>query len=319
MDAIIRQFDEDIKRFDLKKNSIESLFIGGGTPSTIQPKQYKAFFEKISPYLKDNIEITSEANPNSASKEWLEGMRDLGVNRISFGVQSFNEKKLKFLNRSHSKEMAINAINDAHKVGFKHISLDLIYATSMDTKKLLQDDLLRAFSLPIDHISAYALTLEEGTKFFNMPNVKSDDEEFAHWISRMIKEQGFNQYEVSNFGKYESYHNKGYWRYKPYIGIGAGAVGFLKDSRFYTHKDIQKYIDDPLYAEWERLSKEDIIKEKILLGLRSNIGFESKLLDKSQLEKARFLLSEKKLREENGRFFSNELFLADEITLYIIL
>ena len=319
MDAIIRQFDEDIKRFDLKKNSIESLFIGGGTPSTIQPKQYKAFFKKISPYLKDDIEITSEANPNSASKEWLEGMRDLGVNRISFGVQSFNEKKLKFLNRSHSKEMAINAINDAHKVGFKHISLDLIYATSMDTKKLLQDDLSTAFLLPIDHISAYALTLEEGTKFFNMPNVKSDDEEFAHWISCMIKKQGFNQYEVSNFGKYESYHNKGYWRYKPYIGIGAGAVGFLKDSRFYTHKDIQKYIDDPLYAECERLSKEDIIKEKILLGLRSNIGFESKLLDDNQLEKARFLLSEKKLREENGRFFSDELFLADEITLYIIL
>ena len=319
MDAIIRQFDEDIKRFDLDKKSIESLFIGGGTPSTIQPKQYKAFFEKISPYLKDDIEITSEANPNSASKEWLEGMRDLGVNRISFGVQSFNEKKLKFLNRSHSKEMAINAINDAHKVGFKHISLDLIYATSMDTKKLLQDDLLSAFSLPIDHISAYALTLEEGTKFFNMPNVKSDDEEFAHWISSMIKQQGFNQYEVSNFGKYESYHNKGYWRYKPYIGIGAGAVGFLKHSRFYPHKDIQMYIDDPYYAECEKLSKEDIIKEKILLGLRSNIGFESKLLDKSQLEKAQFLLSEKKLREENGRFFSNELFLADEITLYIIL
>jgi len=319
MDAIIKQFDKEIERFELEKNSIESVFIGGGTPSTITPKLYKPLFKNLSPYLKKDIEITTEANPNSASKKWLEGMRELGVNRVSFGVQSFDESKLKFLNRSHSKEMSINAVEDAKNVGFEHISIDLIYATALDSKELLKRDLDTAFSLPIDHLSAYALTLEEGTKFFSMPNVKKDDEEFANWIREEIIKRGFNQYEVSNFGKYESLHNKGYWRYLPYIGIGAGAVGFLKNRRFYPSKDIQEYIDDPLYRDIEELSDEDIKREKILLGLRSTIGFKSSILNQKERAKAEFLVSERKLKKDNSRYYSNDLFLADEITLYIIL
>jgi len=319
MEAIVKQFDKEIERFELERKSIESIFIGGGTPSTIAPKLYKPLFEKISPYIKKDIEITTEANPNSATKKWLEGMRELGVNRVSFGVQSFDEKKLEFLNRSHSKEMAIKAVEDAKSVGFSHISIDLIYATALDTKELLKNDLDTAFLLPIDHLSAYALTLEEGTKFFTMPNVKKDDEEFANWIKDEIIKRGFNQYEVSNFGEYESYHNKGYWRYLPYIGIGAGAVGFLKNRRFYPSKDIEDYIDDPFYRDIEKLCFEDIKREKILLGLRSTIGFKSSILNEKEREKAEFLVKERKLKKDNERYYSNDLFLADEITLYIIL
>jgi oxygen-independent coproporphyrinogen-3 oxidase len=319
MDATIKQFDKEIERFELERNSIESVFIGGGTPSTITQKLYKPLFEKLAPYLKKDIEVTTEANPNSASKKWLEGMRELGVNRVSFGVQSFDESKLEFLNRSHSKQMAIKAVEDAKNVGFEHISIDLIYATALDSKELLKRDLDTAFLLPIDHLSAYALTLEEGTKFFTMANVKKDDEEFANWIREEIIKRGFNQYEVSNFGKYESFHNKGYWRYLPYIGIGAGAVGFLKNRRFYPSKDIQEYINDPLYRDIEELSDEDIKKEKILLGLRSTIGFESSILNEKERKKADFLVSEKKLKKDHNKYYSNDLFLADEITLYIIL
>ena len=319
MDAMLKQLNKEIERFEVEKGSIESVFIGGGTPSTISPKLYRALFKRIEPYLEKNIEITAEANPNSASRKWLEGMRELGVNRVSFGVQSFNKKKLKFLNRSHTKEMAIKAVEDAKSVGFKHISIDLIYETALDSKELLKDDLDTAFLLPIDHLSAYALTLEEGTKFFTMANVKKDDEELANWLRKEIIKRGFKQYEVSNFGKYESFHNKGYWRYLPYIGIGAGAVGFLKNRRFYPSKDIPKYIDDPNNEDIEELCDEDIKKEKILLGLRSNVGFRKSILNEKEREKAEFLVKEKKLKKDKDRYYSNDLFLADEITLYIIL
>ncbi|MBN2782914.1 MAG: radical SAM family heme chaperone HemW, partial [Campylobacterales bacterium] len=153
MNSLLTQLKFELKRFDAKNGSIESLFIGGGTPSTVEPSLYKPIFELLSPYLKDDAEITSEANPNSSSKKWLKGMRELGVNRISFGVQSFDDKKLKLLNRAHSSKQAKQALLDAKDVGFENLSLDIIYGVYGDTKELLQKDIDEAFLLPINHIS----------------------------------------------------------------------------------------------------------------------------------------------------------------------
>ncbi len=317
MQALLSQIEYELKRFEAKKGSIETLFIGGGTPSTISPGLYEPVFQKIAPYMTEDAEITSEANPNSATIEWLEGMRALGVNRISFGVQSFDEKKLKLLNRAHSPAQAVHAIKNAHKAGVEHISLDLIYAVLGDTRELLRHDLDQAFSLPIDHLSAYALTIEENTPFAKKPQMSKEELEHTRWLFDEIQSRGFSQYEISNFGRYKSRHNLGYWHYKDYIGAGAGAVGKKDDIRLYPKPLIEAYITNPTLAATEPLTKEDIKFEKIFLGLRSEIGVDEKLLEKAEKERAKLLVEEKKLNYANGRYTNPDFLLADELSLFL--
>ncbi len=315
--ALEVQLDYELKRFKVTKNSIESVFIGGGTPSTIEPKLYKNIFKRIKPYLNPHAEITSEANPNSATKEWLLGMWVLGVNRISFGVQSFDEQKLKLLNRNHSPKQAKDAIAHAKEVGFENISLDLIYATLGDTKELLQNDINIAKNLPINHLSAYALTIEEGTPFEKKPQMSKEKLSLTNWLFDEIAACGFCQYEISNFGSYQSKHNLGYWQYKNYIGLGSGAVGKLNTTRYYPTTIVENYIDNPLDVKTETLSKNDIKIEKIFLGFRSNVGVNENILNKDEQKKAKILVDEKKLHFKNGIFYNNDYLLADEITLFL--
>jgi len=221
MQALYTQLSFELKRFDVKRKQIKTLFIGGGTPSTVDSELYKPIFELLEPYLQDDAEITTEANPNSATKEWLKGMKSLGVNRVSFGVQSFNSDKLKSLNRAHTPQQAKEGVIYAKEIGFEHLSLDLIYNYQGDTQELLLNDIEEAFSLPIDHISAYELTIEDGTKFSTTPEVKQENEDLAFFVADEIKKRGFTHYEISNFGSYQSRHNKGYWELEDYIGAGA--------------------------------------------------------------------------------------------------
>ena len=317
MHALLVQIKHELTRFQATKNSIETLFIGGGTPSTVSPKLYAPIFSLLEPYLQEGCEITSEANPNSATYEWLEGMKKLGVNRISFGVQSFNANKLKLLNRAHTPQMAKEALLNAAKIGYKNLSLDLIYATLGDTKELLQNDITTAFSLPINHLSAYALTIEEGTAFETRPEMSSEQLEITEWIFQKIKEHGFEQYEISNFGTYRSKHNLGYWEYKDYIGAGAGAVGKLGTKRYYPTPVIEEYIKEPLHIKTEELSQEDMRLEKIFLGFRSCVGVTKEILSDEEKIRAATLVEEKKLSYENGLFFNTDYLLADEIALFL--
>jgi len=318
MSALYLQLLYEIERFNPELESIESIFIGGGTPSTISPHLYRDIFKRLRPYLKRDAEITIEANPNSATERWLEGIKELGVNRISFGVQSFNEKKLKALNRSHSPRDAEEAIINADRLGFQHISLDLIYNYQGDSEELLKSDIDRAFQLPIEHISAYELTIEPKTKFFKTPEVKQESDNLAIFVSDEIKKRGFKQYEISNFGRYQSSHNQGYWRLKDYMGIGAGAVGFLKDRRFYPQTDIDRYIQNPLDIREEILSEEEILTERIFLGFRSDIGVDRDILTKEMQSRADFLVKEDKLEFKNSRYTNPNLLLADEVALFLI-
>lgn len=317
MHALQTQLKHELKRFSVSHNSIESVFFGGGTPSTVEPKLYENIFKTIQPFLAKDIEITSEANPNSASKEWLQGMHKLGVNRISFGVQSFNEKKLKVLNRAHTPKNAIDAINNAKEIGYKNLSLDLIYATLGDTKELLEFDIKTALNLPINHISAYSLTIEEGTPFETKPHMAKETLELTSWIFQAIEKNGFKQYEISNFGSYQSAHNLGYWQYKDYIGLGSGAVGSLAQVRFYPTANIENYIKNPLDIAEENLSEDDIKIEKIFLGLRSIIGISKDILTSQELQRVKILVDEKKLNFSNGYYYNNEYLLSDEIALFI--
>ena len=316
MKALEVQLDFELKRFKATKKSIKTIFIGGGTPSTVEPQLYKNIFNILKPFLDDNIEITSEANPNSATKKWLSGMFELGVNRISFGVQSFDTNKLKLLNRSHSKEDAIDSINNAKEIGFQNLSLDLIYATLGDSKELLQNDLKEAFKLPINHLSAYALTIEEGTVFESKPHMSKETLYLTEWFFTQIK-QKFEQYEISNFGSYKSKHNLGYWKYEDYIGLGSGAVGKLDLKRFYPDTNLEKYIHNPLNIRVENLSEEDKKIEQLFLGLRSSVGIDKNILNKSELKNTLILVKEKKLILLDGTFYNTNYLLADEIALFI--
>ena len=317
MQALKSQLLWDLERFNVEPNSLETLFIGGGTPSCVEAHYYKEIFEILKPYLVENVEITTEANPNSATKEWLEGMQALGVNRVSFGVQSFNNKKLQELNRAHNAKEAIKAIENAYNIGIKNISLDIIYDFHSDTKELITSDLKQAFALPINHISAYELTIEKATNFSKTPEVKKGSESLGYHLKDLVTQQGFSQYEVSNYGTYQSTHNIGYWQHKEYLGIGAGAVGYKDKIRYYPNTNIDNYIKEPTKVRTEELTEQDILTEKIFLGLRSCVGIGQNILTTKQIKQADILVQEEKLNFNDGRYFNKEYFLSDEYALFI--
>ncbi len=322
MNALKKQLKNDLKNYVNKHNKkIETVFIGGGTPSTIKAFEYEEIFEMIKPYLEEFAEITTEANPNSASYEWLESMKNLGVNRVSFGVQSFDNDKLKFLGRAHNSNSAIKAIQNAKEIGFKGISCDIIYGVQNDTMESLKKDFDTAFSLPITHLSAYSLTIEEGTKFFDRSSVKIDDEELSYEIFDYINKNGFHQYEISNFAKNkesESKHNYGYWQHKEYLGVGAGAVGYINQERHYPSKSIEEYINNPLFFDVEKIDLNDVKTEKILLGFRSLNGVEISLFNEEEMKKIDDLIQYNKVYIENDRVFNKNFLLSDELALYIL-
>lgn len=322
MNALKKQLKNDLENYVIKHNKkIETVFIGGGTPSTIKAFEYEEIFEMIKPYLEEFAEITTEANPNSASYEWLESMKNLGVNRVSFGVQSFDNDKLKFLGRAHNSNSAIKAIQNAKEIGFKGINCDIIYGVQNDTMESLKKDFDTAFSLPITHLSAYSLTIEEGTKFFDRSSVKIDDEELSYEIFDYINKNGFHQYEISNFAKNkvsESKHNYGYWQHKEYLGVGAGAVGYVNQERHYPSKSIEEYIQNPLFFDVEKIDLDDVKTEKILLGFRSLNGVEISLFNEEEMKKIDDLIQYDKVYIESNRVFNKNFLLSDELALYIL-
>ncbi len=311
MQALQKQLLYELQRLAIKKHSLTSLYIGGGTPSTIEAKYYEPIFALLLSYLQKDAEITVEANPNSATKEWLAALKELGANRISFGVQSFDNHKLKFLGRAHTPSQATKAVENAFSVGFANISIDLIYDCSIDTKELLAKDIKIATSLPINHISTYSLIIEPNTPFEGKA-YKKNDERLDYFLKELIP---FEQYEVSNYGSYRSTHNMGYWRLLPYIGVGAGAVGFWANRRYYPPKDLLSYMQDPLQKEIELVSEEDIRTEKIFLGLRSCIGVQKSLLDP---QKIALLLEAEKITQDAERIYNKNYFIADEIALFLL-
>ncbi len=311
LEALKKDLINSLKNRNITFNSI---FIGGGTPSVINAKEYEELFLILKPFIDDKTEITIEANPNSATYEWLSFMKNF-VNRISFGIQSFDDKKLKFLGRVHNKEIAMKALQFAKELNYQNISIDLIYGCLGDNLDLLFNDLKIAKSFDIQHISAYSLTIEENTKFFGK-NVAFEDIDLAKSFCQKIEEFGFKQYEISNFG-IKSKHNYGYWEGRDYIGVGCGAVGFAKNMRFYTNNSIFEYIKEPTFRNIEELNEKALKLEKIFLGFRSDLGVALDIFSQKELDKINILERESKVSVKNGKVYNLELFLADELTIFI--
>lgn len=330
MKSLESHLENELKKHLKNSNEkLETVFLGGGTPSCIKSEKYEKIFDILQPYLHENCEITTEANPNSATYEWLKTMKSHGVNRVSFGVQSFDNEKLKFLGRAHNKTTAIQAIENARKLDFDSVNCDIIYGVQNDTFESLKKDYDTIKSLNIEHLSSYSLTIEEDTKFFlqeksrqkNHPSIKIDDEDLSYKIFDYLEHLSYKQYEISNFAKnehFQSKHNFGYWQHKNYLGIGAGAVGFIDNQRYYPKKDLHAYIQNPQNYDIEQLTPEDIKVEKVLLGFRCSLGVEKTLFNQKEFLKVQQLINNNKLTQNETNIFNPNFLLADELALYVL-
>ena len=288
------------KKDYLFNQEIETIYFGGGTPSFIQTSHINSLIKKIFflYQVKADAEITLELNPDDISENKLRELKSTGINRLSIGVQSFHDEDLKFMNRSHDGNMARNSIAIAKKLGFKNITIDLIYGLPNLSNKNWEANLNTVKQLKINHFSAYALTVEPKTKLdYLIKNKKLDPisdekiEEHFKILQESSERIGFVQYEISNFCKDKviSKHNSSYWKKKKYIGIGPSAHSFNGNSRQWNVKSNSKYVlklkSQQEYYEIEKLSENEKYNEYVLTTLRTMWGINQKYLTKNYNKK----------------------------------
>ena len=279
-----------LRKSYLKNKQIKTIYFGGGTPSLLSKNEIDLFLNSIYKNfnLSSNIEITVEANPDDLTNSKIKDIKDCGVNRLSIGIQSFKDSDLKFMRRMHNSKQGLLCIENAKKHGFKNISIDLIFGLPKQTTLLWKKNLETVFSLDIQHISAYCLTVEPNTllaKQVNTGLIKIDDENSKKHFELLInisKSHGFNQYEISNYCKvgFESIHNTNYWNGGWYLGIGPSAHSFNGKSRSWNKKNNIKYIElvntDQNYFDSEVLTSNEIYNEYIITRLRMESGINIK-------------------------------------------
>lgn len=271
-----------------KNDKITSIFVGGGTPSILTSDEIREVFISIKEMfdIDENAEITIECNPGILTLEKLKTMKEIGINRLSIGLQAIQEKHLNFIGRIHTYEEFEKNYKDALSVGFKNINVDLMYSLPNQTLCDWKETLEKVVHLNPTHISAYSLILEEGTELYNMYESnkfelidENVDIEMYEYTINYLKSKGYNQYEISNYSKegYNCEHNILYWECEHYIGIGAGASGYINENRYNNVESLEDYHlslvkrEKPI-QENEILSEKDMIEEKIFMGLRMNKG-----------------------------------------------
>jgi len=322
----VEKLIEEIKLYPkLKYNTV---YFGGGTPSLLEVSQIKSILEELN--IEKNAEITLEVNPQSVDLEKLIELRKIGINRISIGIQSFDDEKLKVLGRVHTKEVAISTYKDARKAGFTNISIDLIFATPNQKIEELNLDLDMVEKLNPDHISIYSLIWEEGTEFMKLldsgklkPLDNHLEAEMYELIIERLNKMGYTHYEISNFAKpnYESKHNSKYWENVDYIGVGLGASGYYNGIRYKNNVEFDNYYENidksnrPILEE-EKVSKKDELENYYILGLRlltKGVEVEDKIyLEKfKKLESEGYLIkTEKKYKlTKKGFLVANDVFV----------
>ena len=277
----------DQRKNYLKTKKIDSIYFGGGTPSIIDVKHIINIIEKIYSLfdVKKTAEITMEFNPDDIKKEKLNKLRQAGINRLSIGIQSFNNEDLIFMNRSHNAKEAISSIKLAKECGFNNMSIDLIYGVQNQTDKTWKKNLNQMFELEIDHFSAYALTVEPDTKLnylIKKKRVQPTSELKAENHFKILQEEslkmGYEQYEISNFCRKNKFaqHNTSYWKDKAYLGIGPSAHSYNGESRRWNISNNLKYItlinNSEKYFDEEKLSPTQKYNEYTLTSLRTIWG-----------------------------------------------
>ena len=285
-----------LRKDEVKGDTIRTVYFGGGTPSLLHPAQLQRILNSIHQYftIDPNAEITIEANPEQLSLEYCKSMKTLGFNRLSIGVQSFQDDILQFLGRKHTAQEALDAIENAHSAGFDNLSIDLIYGVNERDNTQWKKELETAFALPIRHFSAYALTVEENSLLYRRIRQHRDvepDEDLAsvqyEILTKAVAKSRFAQYEISNFAVkgWESQHNSAYWQRIPYLGLGASAHSFDGKHRSWNAPTLSGYFSQieqrKPFHERETLTDIDKYNEFILLRLRTAAGID--LQEMSQL------------------------------------
>lgn len=271
---------------EYKKEKLQTLYFGGGTPSLLTIEEFKDLLDLFK--TEKNAEITVEVNPDSVNCEYLKNLKKLGINRISIGAQSFNDKFLKLIGRIHNSEQIESALNCALQAGFNNISLDFIYGLPNQTLSDFENDLKKAVKLNIQHISLYGLKIEEGCYFYknppkDLPNLDLQADMYLKAIE-ILKDAGFEHYEISNFAKpgFASNHNLNYWGNNTYYGFGCSASGYLNETRYQIEPVLEKYIQNPFKRDFkQKLTQEEILEEAIFLGFRKIAGINTNEINKN--------------------------------------
>ena len=344
LEAMVKEINH---RKEELKTDFKSLYIGGGTPSVLDKIDLEIILGALNNYVsfKTIEELTIEINPEDITQSKLEVYKDLGFNRISIGVQSMEDKFLKWMNRAHNRDQTIKAIQTANKLGFNNFSVDFIYGLPTHLNRDYKKELKELIEFNPSHISCYHLTIEQGTYFghLKMKNkwkgIEEDksEEEFL-WISKTLRSLNYSHYELSNFCKkgHKSLHNSSYWNQQPYVGIGPSAHSFSIKKRRWNVSNNNQYIEslniDKPYFEEETLSITDIFNERIMLGLRTENGLDKDFLvqnlSKKQLKvfenKSKSLIKDGLLTQENNKlkvpikkwllseYVSREFFILNE-------
>lgn len=291
VDALIKEMH--LRKDYLSNEIVETIYFGGGTPSLLTKNQFASIFETIFKLfnVSKHPEITFEANPDDLNIDFFDDIASLPFNRISIGIQSFDDLSLKSLNRRHDGKQAIEAVKNAQSFGYKNISIDLIYGLPNQSIENWLEQLKRAFELNVQHISIYGLTYETGTRLYKQRergeiNVVSD-EEMINMYQIMLKamnENGFEAYEISNFALagFRSQHNSSYWKLKTYLGLGPSAHSFKDTVRQWNISSTKKYIQainaQENCFESENLSLNDRYNDYIMISLRTCEGIDTKYI-----------------------------------------
>jgi oxygen-independent coproporphyrinogen-3 oxidase len=282
-----------VKEIELQKNyfdageKIETIYFGGGTPSLLSSEEIKRIIMQARNYFSvaDDAEVTLEANPDDLSREKLSAFRSAGINRLSIGIQSFDDDDLKWMNRAHTSKQAIQSVKDSQAEGFNNITIDLIYGTPLLTDEQWKKNLLTAFQLNVQHLSCYALTVESRTALAHKITEKkqegvSETKQAAQFemLMDLAEENRFEQYEISNFAKDRHYskHNSSYWRGEKYLGIGPSAHSFNQITRQWNVRNNQEYIrsiaEGKIPFEAETLTPQNKFNEYVMTSMRTVWG-----------------------------------------------
>lgn len=316
-EAYVRAVIRNIKHYNEKYDTV---YFGGGTPSLLSPEMTGGILDAAD--IEAGAEITAECNPDSAEKNRLSGFRSAGINRLSVGIQSFDDRELAALGRLHNSAQAVQALKNAVSAGFDNISADLMLGIPFQTPHSLKKNITMLVSLGVTHISAYMLKIEEGTPLFSdkdMINRCADDDltaELYGIAAEEMKKEGFYRYEISNFSKKdrECCHNLKYWRCGDYIGIGPSAHSCAYGKRFAVKSDLNGFIADNVQKTYVTEEEPYSEEERLMLSLRLSEGYDTggslKMLNAAKpLEKGGFLtVSDGRIRlTDKGVTVSNEI------------
>lgn len=308
---------------------VNTIYIGGGTPSSLSISHLKELFNILKIFkLNKKCEFTFECNINDITEEKLRLIYDNKVNRLSIGIQSFNEKNLKILKRKHNKEDIFSKIDLIKKIGFNNINVDLMYAIPGQTLNDLEEDIDTFLSLDINHISTYSLIIEPHT-YLTITNTKpiSEDLEYNMYklICKKLKKNGFSHYEISNFSKkgFESKHNLNYWNNNSYYGFGLGATSYLNSIRYNNTRSIKHYIDGKYILDEEKITEKEQMSNEMILGFRKLKGVNKKTFFKKygkmidEVFDIKELLKQKYLIDNGKNIYINKKYLYVENSILI--